>query len=59
MPAQSGPCSLTRHGDGGRLGSYKYLDMHQAIGAPLKTFENDVAPALAGQPMPTRVTAAV
>src|SRR5437879_7905529 len=24
---------------GGRLGSYKYLDMHQAIGAALKTFD--------------------
>lgn len=27
---------------GGRLGTYKYLDMHQAIGAALKTFEGDV-----------------
>jgi len=34
---------------GGRLGSYKYLDMHQAIGAALKTFESEVAPFLAGQ----------
>lgn len=32
---------------GGRLGSYKYLDMHQAIGAALKTFESDVEPFLA------------
>jgi UDP-galactopyranose mutase len=33
---------------GGRLGSYKYLDMHQAIGAALKTFEHQVRPFLAG-----------
>jgi UDP-galactopyranose mutase len=32
---------------GGRLGSYKYLDMHQAIGAALKTFEDTVAPFFA------------
>jgi UDP-galactopyranose mutase len=35
---------------GGRLGSYKYLDMHQAIGAALKTFEHQVQPFFAGQP---------
>ena len=29
---------------GGRLGTYRYLDMHQAIGAALKTFENRIAP---------------
>lgn len=29
---------------GGRLGTYKYLDMHQAIGAALKAFESEVAP---------------
>lgn len=29
---------------GGRLGSYKYLDMHQAIGAALKTFREQVVP---------------
>jgi UDP-galactopyranose mutase len=29
---------------GGRLGSYRYLDMHQAIGAALKVFSRDVAP---------------
>src|ERR1700722_7226431 len=29
---------------GGRLGSYKYLDMHQAIGAALKLFENQLLP---------------
>lgn len=27
---------------GGRLGTYRYLDMHQAIGAALKTFEGEV-----------------
>jgi len=29
---------------GGRLGSYKYLDMHMAIGAALTMFENDLLP---------------
>ena len=29
---------------GGRLGTYRYLDMHQAIGAAMKVFENQVAP---------------
>ena len=29
---------------GGRLGSYKYLDMHMAIGAALTLFENDIKP---------------
>jgi UDP-galactopyranose mutase len=33
---------------GGRLGTYRYLDMHQAIGAALKTFENELRPRLAG-----------
>lgn len=37
---------------GGRLGSYKYLDMHQAIGAALKTYEHQVRPFLAGHGMP-------
>ncbi|MGY3486947.1 hypothetical protein ACVW1C_004830 [Bradyrhizobium sp. USDA 4011] len=32
---------------GGRLGSYKYLDMHQAIGAALKTSEREVEPFFA------------
>ena len=32
---------------GGRLGSYRYWDMHQAIGAALKAFENVVAPHFA------------
>lgn len=31
---------------GGRLGTYRYLDMHQAIGAALKTFENEITPAI-------------
>lgn len=31
---------------GGRLGTYRYLDMHQAIGAALKTYENSIAPRL-------------
>jgi UDP-galactopyranose mutase len=29
---------------GGRLGTYRYLDMHQAIGAALKSFEADIIP---------------
>ena len=33
---------------GGRLGTYRYLDMHQAIGAALKSFANEVAPRLTG-----------
>lgn len=32
---------------GGRLGTYRYLDMHQAIAAALKSFETEVTPALA------------
>lgn len=31
---------------GGRLGSYKYLDMHMAIGQALMKFENEIAPRL-------------
>lgn len=31
---------------GGRLGTYRYLDMHQAIGAALKTYENKIGPLL-------------
>ena len=29
---------------GGRLGTYRYLDMHQAIGAALKAFDNELMP---------------
>jgi UDP-galactopyranose mutase len=29
---------------GGRLGTYRYLDMHQAVGAALKVFERDIVP---------------
>jgi UDP-galactopyranose mutase len=32
---------------GGRLGSYKYIDMHQAIGAALKTYQKRIIPYLA------------
>jgi UDP-galactopyranose mutase len=31
---------------GGRLGTYKYLDMHQAIAAALRVYETRLAPAL-------------
>jgi UDP-galactopyranose mutase len=31
---------------GGRLGSYKYLDMHMAIASALTAFENEIAPAV-------------
>ncbi len=34
---------------GGRLGTYRYLDMHQAIGAALKSFETEIAPRLKTQ----------
>jgi UDP-galactopyranose mutase len=43
---------------GGRLGSYKYLDMHQAIGAALKTFETEVTAFLARSEMPAAVAKA-
>ncbi len=33
---------------GGRLGTYRYLDMHQAIGAGLKSFENELMPMVKG-----------
>jgi UDP-galactopyranose mutase len=37
---------------GGRLGTYRYLDMHQAIGSALKTFDNVIAPHFKrGQPI--------
>ena len=34
---------------GGRLGTYRYLDMHQAIGAALKSFERELLPLALGQ----------
>jgi UDP-galactopyranose mutase len=34
---------------GGRLGLYRYLDMHQAIGAALKLFENRLVPHFTGR----------
>ena len=34
---------------GGRLGTYRYLDMHQAIGAALRCFERHIAPAAAAR----------
>ncbi|CCH27498.1 UDP-galactopyranose mutase [Actinosynnema sp. NPDC047251] len=33
---------------GGRLGTYKYLDMHMAIGSALTAFDNKIAPHLTG-----------
>jgi UDP-galactopyranose mutase len=41
---------------GGRLGTYRYLDMHQAIGAALKSFANQVLPRLTNSQ--TRIAAA-
>jgi UDP-galactopyranose mutase len=32
---------------GGRLGTYKYLDMHMAIGSALSVFDNKIGPHLA------------
>ncbi len=37
---------------GGRLGTYRYLDMHQAIGSALKCFETIIRPRLLGHPAP-------
>jgi UDP-galactopyranose mutase len=34
---------------GGRLGSYRYLDMHQVLGSALKTFDTVIRPRLLGQ----------
>jgi UDP-galactopyranose mutase len=34
---------------GGRLGTYRYLDMHQAIAAALRAYDVRVAPLLTGQ----------
>jgi UDP-galactopyranose mutase len=34
---------------GGRLGTYKYLDMHMAIGAALSTVDNKLAPHFGGK----------
>ncbi|HEX7662281.1 MAG TPA: UDP-galactopyranose mutase [Pseudonocardiaceae bacterium] len=37
---------------GGRLGTYKYLDMHMAIGSALSMFDNKIAPHLTeGRPL--------
>jgi UDP-galactopyranose mutase len=37
---------------GGRLGTYKYLDMHMAIGSALSAFDNKIAPHLTeGKPI--------
>jgi UDP-galactopyranose mutase len=33
---------------GGRLGTYKYLDMHMAIGSALSLFDNKIKPHFAG-----------
>ena len=33
---------------GGRLGTYKYLDMHMAIGAALAVVDNKLAPHFGG-----------
>ncbi len=33
---------------GGRLGTYKYLDMHMAIGSALSMFDNRIRPFLEG-----------
>ena len=41
---------------GGRLGSYRYLDMHQAIGAALKVFSREISPHIRdGQPIVPRL----
>lgn len=41
---------------GGRLGTYRYLDMHQAIGAALRIFSRDIVPYVtARQPIAPRM----
>jgi UDP-galactopyranose mutase len=41
---------------GGRLGSYRYLDMHQAVGAALKVFSREISPHFRdGQPIVSRL----
>ena len=42
---------------GGRLGSYKYYDMHQAIGAALLTYDRDIKPRATGVAWQGRVSA--
>ncbi len=43
---------------GGRLGTYRYLDMHQAIGTALKTYANRIRPHLTeGRPLKYNVDA--
>lgn len=37
---------------GGRLGTYRYLDMHQAIAAALQAFQRDILPRFPGAPAP-------
>jgi UDP-galactopyranose mutase len=34
---------------GGRLGTYKYLDMHMAIGSALTMYENRLRPFFTGR----------
>jgi UDP-galactopyranose mutase len=37
---------------GGRLGTYKYLDMHMAIGSALSMYDNQIRPHFAqGAPL--------
>jgi UDP-galactopyranose mutase len=40
----------------GRLGSYKYMDMHQAIGAALLLYEKELRPKITGQPWKPKFT---
>jgi UDP-galactopyranose mutase len=39
---------------GGRLGTYKYFDMHQAIGAALLVFDKEIKPKVTGVPYRSR-----
>lgn len=44
---------------GGRLGTYRYLDMHQAIGAALKAFHREIVPHVRhGRPLKAEGTEA-
>ena len=40
---------------GGRLGTYRYLDMHQAIAAALKMFDTTIAKHFSGYPLASEI----
>jgi UDP-galactopyranose mutase len=44
---------------GGRLGTYRYLDMHQAIAAALRAYEAKIAPLLTGSEVSRPLSGAI